>query len=304
MRSRIAHPIVRTVEPPGPDGSTIRTIGEYDWATIMKKGEFDVEQIPAQFSSLIIDVKSIIQQGRTTAYDAVNKAMVMTYWCIGKRIVEEEQHGNARAEYGKQLIAMLANELIREYGKGFSARNLANFRKFYLCFKDEQILQTRLQNLSWSHFCALLRVDDEATRLWYLREAAEECWSVRVLDRNIGTQYYYRLLQSPSKDKVVAEMQHKTKDDKPVAAELIKNPVIAEFLGFRAEDSFAENELESAILSHIRDFLIELGRGFAFVGRQQHIITDTQDYYIDLVFYNIELKCYVLIDLKMGTVTH
>ena len=200
-------------------------------------------------------------------------------------------------------VKVLSDVLIKEFGKGFSERNIADFRKFYHFFPDEQILQTRLQNLTWSHFRNPLRVPDENARLWYMNESAKEGWSSRTLDRNIATQYYYRLLQSPKKEAVIAEMQEKTHDlQNP--HELLKNPIIAEFLGFRMEDSLAESELENAILSHIRDFLMEMGRGFAFVARQQHIVTDTEDYYIDLVFYNIELKCYVLVDLKMGKVTH
>lgn len=158
--------------------------------------------------------------------------------------------------------------------------------------------------MTWSHFSCLLRVTDENVRLWYLNEAAKENWSSRTLDRNIGTQYYYRLLQSPQKEAVIAEMQDRTKAFQKSGFELIKSPVVAEFLGFKNEDSYLESDLESAILSHIRDFLMEMGRGFAFVARQQHIVTQTEDYYIDLVFYNIELKCYVLIDLKMGKITH
>ena len=171
-------------------------------------------------------------------------------------------------------------------------------------FKDSTIWHACVPNLSWTHFRALLRVEDEAARLWYMKEAASEGWSSRTLDRNIGTQYYYRLLQSPQKEKVIAEMKEKTAEYQKNKFELLKSPIIAEFLGFRIEDSFVESDLEAAILSHIRDFLMEMGRGFAFVARQQHIVTDTQDYYIDLVFYNIELRCYVLIDLKMGTITH
>lgn len=252
---------------------------------------------------VIDDVKQIIINGRNIAYGAVNSALLLTYWNIGKRIIEVEQDGKQRADYGKQLIKVLSDVLTKEFGKGFSKRNLADFRKFYHFFPDEQILQTRLQNLTWSHFRNLLRVPDENARLWYMNESAKEGWSSRTLDRNIATQYYYRLLQSPKKEAVIAEMQEKTHDlQNP--HELLKNPIIAEFLGFRMEDSLAESELENAILSHIRDFLMEMGRGFAFVARQQHIVTDTEDYYIDLVFYNIELKCYVLVDLKMGKVTH
>ena len=156
----------------------------------------------------------------------------------------------------------------------------------------------------WTHLRCLLRVPDENARIWYLNETAKESWSSRTLDRNISTQYYYRLLQAPKKEAVIAEMQDKTKTYQKSGMELIKSPVVAEFLGFKNEDTFLESDLEAAILSHIRDFLMEMGRGFAFVSRQQHIITETEDYYIDLVFYNIELKCYVLIDLKMGKITH
>ncbi len=254
--------------------------------------------------AFLTEIKTIIRTGRNNAYSSVNSLVVMTYWQIGKRIVEHEQRGKERAEYGMKLIKMLSEELSKEFGKGFSERNLRNFRKFYLLFPDNKIWQACLPNLTWSHFSCLLRVEDENARLWYLKESAKENWSSRTLDRNIGTQYYYRLLQAPEKEKVIAEMQQKTKDLQKTPFEIIKNPVVAEFLGFRKEDSFLEDDLESSILSHIRDFLMEMGNGFAFVARQQHIITDTQDYYIDLVFYNIELKCYVLIDLKMGTITH
>lgn len=256
------------------------------------------------YQSIISDIRDIISAGRDSAYSAASAAMIMTYWNIGKRIVEQEQSGEDRAEYGKRLISALSDELTKEFGKGFSARNLRNFRKFYTLFPDDKIWQTRLPNLTWSHFSCLLRVADENARIWYLNEAAEENWSARTLDRNIGTQYYYRLLQAPQKEAVIAEMQDKTKSYQKSGMDLIKSPVVAEFLGFKNEDTFLENDLETAILSHIRDFLMEMGRGFAFVSRQQHIITETEDYYIDLVFYNIELKCYVLIDLKMGKITH
>lgn len=256
------------------------------------------------YQSIISDIRDIITAGRDSAYSAASAAMVMTYWSIGKRIVEQEQSGEERAEYGKRLISALSDELTKEFGKGFSERNLRNFRKFYTLFPDDKIWQTRLPNLTWSHFSCLLRVADENARIWYLNEAAEENWSARTLDRNIGTQYYYRLLQAPKKEAVIAEMQNKTKAYQKSGMDLIKSPVVAEFLGFKNEDTFLESDLEAAILSHIRDFLMEMGRGFAFVSRQQHIITETEDYYIDLVFYNIELKCYVLIDLKMGKITH
>jgi len=253
---------------------------------------------------LVDDILKIIRTGQSAAYNAVNSAMIETYWNIGKRIVEEEQHGFARAEYGKQIIAALSEKLTTEFGKGYTGRNLRNFRQFYLCFPNLEIWHACVPNLNWTHFRTLISVDDEDARLWYMNEAFQNGWSTRTLDRNISTQYYYRLLQSPQKEKVIAEMNSKTSEYQKSQFELLKNPIVAEFLEFRTEDSFSENDLENAILSHIRDFLMEMGRGFAFVSRQQHIVTDTQDYFIDLVFYNIELKCYVLIDLKMGTVTH
>lgn len=231
------------------------------------------------YQPIITDIKEIISAGQQSAYSAANTAMVLTYWHIGKRIVEQE--GSERAEYGKRLISVLSEELKKEFGKSYSERNLQYFRKFYLCFPDEQIVNTRVRNLSWSHFRSLLRVPDEDARMWYMNEAAAENWGVRALDRNIGTQYYYRLLQSPKKDAVIAEMKQKTAEYQKNRFELFKNLVMAEFLGFKAEDSYLESDLESAILSHIRDFLMEMGKGFAFVARQQHIITENEDYYID-----------------------
>ncbi|SFI00428.1 Predicted nuclease of restriction endonuclease-like (RecB) superfamily, DUF1016 family [Lachnospiraceae bacterium NLAE-zl-G231] len=256
------------------------------------------------YQDVLTDIKGIISSGQENAYAAANRAMVLTYWNIGKRIVEQEQDGKERAEYGAALMEALSNELTKEFGKSYSKRNLHYFCKFYLYFPDEEIVNACVHNLNWSHFRSLLRVQDEQARLWYMNEAMHEGWSVRTLDRNISTQYYYRLLQSPKEEKVIEEMRQKKACLQKNQIELLKSPVVAEFLGFKNEDTYLESDLEAAILSHIRDFLMEMGRGFAFVARQQHIITETEDYYIDLVFYNIELKCYVLIDLKMGKITH
>lgn len=256
------------------------------------------------YQSVITDIKSIISSGQEAAYNASSKAMLLTYWNIGKRIVEQEQGGSERAEYGRGLIAALAENLTKEFGKNYSKRNLHYYIKFYQFFPDEQIVNACVHNLNWTHIRSLLRVSDENARYWYMKEAVDEGWSSRTLDRNISTQYYYRLLQSPKKEAVIEEMKQKTAKYQKNQFELIKSQVIAEFLGFKNEDTYLEGDLESAILSHIRDFLMELGRGFAFVARQQHIVTETADYYLDLVFYNIELKCYVLIDLKMGRITH
>ena len=256
------------------------------------------------YQSIISDIKDIIVAGRNSAYKAVSVAMIKTYWNIGKRIVEQEQAGESRAEYGKRMISVLADELTKEFGLGFSSRNLQYYRKFYVLFSDEEIVNAFVHNLSWTHFRSLLRVPDENARVWYLNEAVNGNWSSRTLDRNISTQYYYRLLQAPAKDAVIAEMKNRTAVTQKQGYELVKSPVVAEFLGFSNENTYLESDLETAILSHIRDFLMEMGRGFAFVARQQHIITETEDYYIDLVFYNIELKCYVLVDLKMGKISH
>lgn len=244
------------------------------------------------------EIKQIIQEGRSAAYSAVNAAMIGTYWRVGKRIVEEEQGGKERAAYGKALIKTLARELTLEFGDGFSERYLAYFRKFYLTLPDISILQTRLQNLKWSHILTVLRVDDETARRWYLENASREMWSVRTLSRNISTQYYERHFHQPV---LPAE---KSDAKIPAKEEILKSPLIAEFLGFKADESLSEQELEASIITHLRDFLMELGRGFAFVARQQHIRTDAEDYFIDLVFYNVVLKCYVLIDLKVGKITH
>lgn len=162
-------------------------------------------------AALIRDLKSIIISGRDAAYKAANKAMILTYWKVGQRIGEEEQRGEQRAEYGKKLISEISDELTAEFGRGFSTRNLMYYRKFYQYFPDQEILNAPVQNLTWTHFRSLLRVHDENARIWYMNETAEQGWSSRTLDRNISTQYYYRLMQSPEKDAVIAEMKEKTK---------------------------------------------------------------------------------------------
>ena len=245
-------------------------------------------------AQLVNDVKLIVERGLSAAYHSVNSISILTYWNVGKRIVEEEQHGENRAEYGKQVLKGLARVLVR---------NLYSMRQFFLYFNDLEILNSRVQNLSWTHYRMLLRVPDEDARYWYLREASEEMWSSRTLSRNIGSQYYYRLLKSPKKDKVIAEMRELTQPLQQEKDEIVKNPVVAEFLGLENTD-YSESELEQAIIAHLQKFILEMGRGFAYMGRQQLIRTDTQDYYIDLVFYNVILKCYVLIDLKVGVITH
>ena len=247
--------------------------------------------------NVVDDIKSIINNGRIMAYTAVNSTMIATYWKIGRRIVEEEQQGKERAEYGKNLINALANELTHEFGNGFSARYLRAFRQFYLVVPNYEIWKSRFPNLLWTHVFRTLRVGDETAIRWYLETASKEMWSVRTLERNINTQYYERHFQEP--------MLPSLQDEKGTqASELIKSPVIAEFLGLKQDVHYSESELETAIIEHLQDFIMEMGRGFAFIKRQQLIRTDAQDYFIDLVFYNVVLKCYVLVDLKVGKITH
>jgi len=253
--------------------------------------------------SLLSDVRTIVEQGLQTAYRGVNTVMVSTYWQVGRRIVEEEQQGEKRAEYGKQIITLLADHLSKTYSKGFTARDLRSYRQFYLSFTDLEIWHSRVPNLSWTHFRTMLRVTDDDARYWYMHEASREMWSVRTLDRNIASQYYYRLLQSPKKEEVIAEMQQLTTPLQD-PRELIKSPVVAEFLGLPSNAAFTETELERAIIHHLKDFLLEMGKGFAFVAEQQHIRTEQNDYFIDLVFYNYLLKSFVLIDLKTNRLSY
>ena len=246
-------------------------------------------------TSFISDIKKIVEEGRRAAYGAVSSVMIETYWHIGRRIVKQEQSGKERAEYGAQLIDILSKELTVSYGKGFSSRYLRAFRQFYLIVPDIEIWKSRFPNLTWTHIFRTLRVNNDTAIRWYLETAAKESWSVRVLDRNINTQYFERHFKQPQLP------SEKEEGDK---TELLKSPIIAEFLGFKQDESFSESQLESAIISHLQEFIMEMGRGFAFVGRQQLIRTAAQDYFIDLVFYNILLKCYVLIDLKIGKIKH
>ena len=223
---------------------------------------------------------------------------------LGKRISEESLKGEDRAKYGAEIIKKLAKQLTAEYGNGFTKTNLYSFMDFYRAFPD--IFHTHVENsLHWSHYRTLLQVTDPVAREWYMNEAIRETWSVRTLQRNISSQYYHRLLQSQHKELVEKEMLQITaplqKTDK---LEFVKNPVVAEFLGLASLPDFTETELETAIINNLQKFLMELGKGFAFVARQQHIHTGKDDYYIDLVFYNYILKCFCLFDLKTTKVSH
>ncbi len=255
-------------------------------------------------SVFLNDIREIVETGLRQAYQGVSSIMINTYWLVGKRIVEEEQHGEVRAKYGIGLMDFLAVELSKEYANGFSARDLRNYRQFYLSFSDFEIWYARVPNLKWTHFRSLLRVDDENARYWYMFEASREMWNTRTLDRNISSQYYYRLLQSPQKEDVIKEMKQLTAPLQADKHEFIKSPVVAEFLQLAPNAAFTETELEHAIISHLKEFLLELGKGFAFVAEQQHIRTEENDYFIDLVFYNYLLKSFVLIDLKTSRLSY
>ena len=253
-------------------------------------------------NNYINEIKKILKNARQKAYTAVNSAMVEAYWKIGKRIVEEEQNGKERAEYGKEILQNLSKELTEEFGKGYSYRTLREIRQFYLMFSDFEKWRTVSAKLTWSHFQKVLRISDKKARIFYLTEAAENMWSVRTLDRNISTLYYDRIVASIDKKTVEDEMKEKTK--KLQAEEFIKNPVVLEFLDLPTNMSYTENELEKALTDDIQKFMMELGKGFAFVERQQHIRTENSDFYIDLVFYNYILKCFVIIELKTEKLTH
>ena len=255
-------------------------------------------------ADIIADIKQIIEQAKMQAYSSINTLMIQSNWLVGRRIVEEEQGGAARAEYGKALLKNLATELMPIYGNSYSARRLQDYRQFYLYFKDIEIWHSRVPNLTWTHYRELLTVSDNTARYWYMQEAAKEMWSVRTLHRNISSQYYYRLLQSQSKDMVIDEMKQITAPMQGDKLEFIKNPVVAEFLGLAQNTKFSETELESSIIAHLQKFIMGLGKGYAFVARQQHIRTDMGDFYIDLVFYNYILKCFMLVDLKTEQISH
>ncbi|WP_295070340.1 PDDEXK nuclease domain-containing protein [uncultured Fibrobacter sp.] len=296
-------------------------------------------------ADFITDLKSIVSTARNMSFRAANLMQVACNWLLGWRIVEQEQQGKARADYGKRIIEEASKVLTENFGNGFSETQLRNFRKFYQMFgflqiqqalpaefkneilkiqqtlsaksiqspkrqSDEliqqQVEQPLLPQLSWSHYESLMRVADLEARTWYMQEASSQQWDYRTLKRNIASQYYYRLMQTPKAQKaaVVKEMKKLTANYQKERSEFIKNPLIAEFLGVNQDAAVTESTLENAILNHLQKFLMEMGKGYAFVGRQQHIHTEDDDYYIDLVFYNYMLKCFVLIDLKTRKISY
>ena len=253
-------------------------------------------------------IAEVLRSARSNAYRAINFVMVEGYWNIGRMIVEEEQHGNERAEYGTALIKNLSPRLTEEFGRGFTKRNLWQMRQFYLVFPPEgpqsQNVHALRAQLTWTHYRLLIRVEKPETREWYMNEAADQNWSTRALERQINSLYYERLLMSRDKTPVIEEMREKTEPLAALAEDFIKDPYVLEFLGMPDAHQFREAELEQAIIGKLQAFMLELGNGFAFVGRQHRISTETKDFFIDLVFYNYILKCFLLIDLKTNELTH
>lgn len=248
----------------------------------------------------ILDIQQILEQARQKAYSSIASAMIEGYWKIGERIVEEEQNGKERAVYGIELIENLSKEL----GKGYSGRTLRDYRQFYLTFPVWEDLAHACAKLTWSHLRLIMRISDKNAQTYYLKEAAEQNWAVRTLDRNISTLYYQRLLSSQDKAAVEKEMIEKTGNQDTNLNDFIRNPTVLEFLNLPANKAYTESQLEQSLIDNLQHFLLELGKGFAFVARQKHIRTETQDFYIDLVFYNYILKCFVIIELKNNKITH
>lgn len=266
---------------------------------------------PAVTDQLYHALRDIIHNARTQVYRSVNHAMVEAYWNIGRLIVEEEQAGKSRAGYGTHLLEDLASRLTGEFGRGFSVVNLKNFRQFYLVFPkgycegdvpEDEIGYTVCSGLSWSHYRLLMRVENPVARRHYMRDAIGQNWSVRTLERQIDSLSYERLLKS--RDRAIAKSAGNSIADSRTPDEFIRDPYVLEFLQIPPVASYVEHELEQALIDKLRDFLMELGKGFSFVGRQYRISTETSEFYIDLVFYHYILKCFVLIDLKTGKLTH
>ena len=291
----------------------------------------DQEEIPKEPGERIVhavrrsrqfdeSIAEVLRTARSNAYRAVNFVMVEAYWNVGRMIVEEEQHGKERAEYGEALLRGLSKRLNEDFGRGFGVSNLFAFRQFYLAFpifravrgifgnhefdghEPSSISSGLRRELTWTHYRLLIRVEGSEAREWYMNEAADQNWSTRALERQINSLYYERLLISRDKAPVVEEMRAKTEPIEP--RDFIKDPYVLEFLGIPDAHQFREADLEQAIIGKLQTFMLELGKDFAFVGRQHRVSTETKDFFIDLVFYNYILKCFILVDLKTGELTH
>lgn len=252
-------------------------------------------------ADLLENMRQLISSGRQQALRAVDVVQVHTCWNLGRHIVEFEQGGAGRADYGANLLSRLAKELTVEFGKGFDASNLRYMRLFYKAFPIRDALR---HELSWTHYRLLLRVENVKARDWYANEAAAQNWSTRALERQIGTLYYERLLASQDREAVMQEAESNIKALQHSPREFVRDPVMLEFLGLPNSGKLLEAKLELALIDNLQAFLMELGKGFAFVARQQRISTESKDFYVDLVFYNYLLKCFVLFDLKTAELTH
>lgn len=253
--------------------------------------------------NITTDIRSILQEARQMVVRHTNTAMTAAYWLIGRRIVVEEQQNAERADYGTYLLKNLSKELTAEFGNGFSYANLYNMRQFYTTYCNDEIFYTLCRELPWSHNRLIMRVQDASAREWYLREAAREQWSVRQLERNINSFYYQRQLESGLVTKEY-DTQRVASSSSIDPRQFVKDPYVLEFVGLPAYPEHKEKELETALVDKMQDFLLELGKGFSFIKRQYRISTETSHFYIDLVFYNYILKCFVLIDLKAAKLTH
>lgn len=251
------------------------------------------------YETLKNQLKILLAKGREKAYSLVNSVLVETYWNVGKYIVEFEQKGDVKAEYGKELLTKLAKDLTLEYGKGFSRSNLTYMRKFYLTFPKSETLSHKL---SWSHYFELLKIDDELERNFYLKQCEKENWSVRELKRQLKSMLFHRIALSKDKEGVLELSQKGQEILTP--QDIVKEPYIFEFLGIEQDYRYLEGELESRLIENLEKFLLELGKGFAFIGRQYKINIGSRHFFIDLVFYHRILKCFVLIDLKRGEIEH
>jgi len=257
------------------------------------KGKIQNNQVLQEIKKLLMDSKTYIAQ-------TINTTIVQTYWHIGKIIVEDEQQGNVRAKYGAKQLKYISDELTKEFGKGYDVSNLRRMRKFYLTFPIQDSVSPKL---SWTHYRRLLRVENNEAKAWYIKEAIENNWSARALDRQISNLYYERLLSSKEKNTVINEAKQNTKLLQNDIKGYLRDPYIFDFLDL-PYSSLLENDIEQALIDNLQKFLLELGKGFAFVSRQERVSVEDQDFYIDLVFYNFKLKCFLLIDLKVGRLTH
>lgn len=252
-------------------------------------------------ATLLAELRTAILTARADLLRAADLAQVKTCWLVGRHIVEFEQGGAQRAAYGTKLLSVLAQNLSVEFGRGFDERNLRHMRAFYSAFPNWNALRSEL---SWTHYRLLLRVEDSRARDWYMQETVIQNWSTRVLDRQIGTLYYERLLATQDQSAVRLEAAEHTATLSQTPRDFIRDPVLLEFLGLPGTGRLLESEFEDALLNNLQSFLLELGKGFAFVARQQRLSTESKDFYLDLVFYNYLLKCFVLFDLKTNELTH